>query len=396
MRSGNKTSKIVKIWKNDYPWDIRVEKMMNTLSEYGFEVHLVCRNINKLKKYEERNGIYIHRLYPFKIGIINAVYSLPIFFNPFWFSKLYRIINSVNPKLIIVRDLPLAPLTVLIGSLKNIPVIFDMAENYPAMWKELEGIVNRFIKNTKTAELMENYVLKRADHIFVVVEESQKRLLEKGVDINKVSVISNTPELETLYKDIIKKKDYPHLKFTLIYAGYINKYRGIDIIIKSLKKLKNSIPNIQFIIIGNGNYLNYLRKLAKDENVNENIQFVGWINFQQLTGYIETSDIGLVPHVATEHKNTTVPNKLFDYMAFKKPVIVSDAKPLKRIVEEEGCGIVFQSGDINSFIEGVLRLWQYPDLRKQMGERGFQAIKEKYNWRHDSKELIHILDKYSN
>ena len=53
-----------------------------------------------------------------------------------------------------------------------------------------------------------------------------------------------------------------------------------------------------------------------------------------------TMDVGLVPHHADEAWNTTIPNKLFDYMAAGLPVISSDARPCARILRSTGAGLI--------------------------------------------------------
>ncbi len=78
-------------------------------------------------------------------------------------------------------------------------------------------------------------------------------------------------------------------------------------------------------------------------------------------------------------------------MALKKPVIVSDAPPLKRIVEETQCGLVFKSGDYNDFSKKVLSLTDGA-LRETLGENGYEAVNGRYNWETDRGILIKIFE----
>jgi len=74
-----------------------------------------------------------------------------------------------------------------------------------------------------------------------------------------------------------------------------------------------------------------------------------------------------------------------------KPVIVSNAKPTERIVEEERCGLVFQDRDFNEFARAVLKLEQ-ASTREEMGRNGKAAITERYNWAVDELRLFQALD----
>jgi glycosyltransferase involved in cell wall biosynthesis len=65
---------------------------------------------------------------------------------------------------------------------------------------------------------------------------------------------------------------------------------------------------------------------------------------------------------------------------------------LQRIVREEGCGLVFESGNAEELAECVIRLHDDPDLRAEMGANGRRAVLEKYNWDAASKELVRMYE----
>src|SRR3990172_5189513 len=129
--------RICKIYDGDYPWDVRVQKILLTLVEKGYEVHLVCRNLAKRPTYEYLDKVHIHRLTYFKNDGINSVFSFPAPFNPLWLRTIMRVIRKNKADLIIVRDLPLTLAAILIGRIYGIPVVFDMAEDYPAMVRDI-------------------------------------------------------------------------------------------------------------------------------------------------------------------------------------------------------------------------------------------------------------------
>jgi glycosyltransferase involved in cell wall biosynthesis len=98
----------------------------------------------------------------------------------------------------------------------------------------------------------------------------------------------------------------------------------------------------------------------------------------------------VIPHHSNEHTNTTIPNKVFDFMACGKPVIVSDARPLKRIVEKSGCGVTFQAENGDDFAGKLISLIR-GRTGEQMGLRGKRAVREIYNWEKDGEILDQIF-----
>ena len=117
------------------------------------------------------------------------------------------------------------------------------------------------------------------------------------------------------------------------------------------------------------------------------IHFWGWINSSFLPGLIEVCDIGIVPHRVTAHTNTTVPNKIFDYMMAGKPVIASNAKALEEIVKDSRCGVIFEDGSVSSLYQCICSL-SNEKIRSSLGSSGKDSILRTFNWEIDERKLL--------
>jgi len=387
--------KIAIVWKNDYPWDIRVEKIARTLYSFGHDVHIIASNLRKENNRDNIDGITVHRLYAFKRNIVNRVISLPVFFNPFWLYSIYKVCKQNNIELIIIRDLPLALNGIVVGKMLKCRTIFDMAELYSALWKDLpRSLFNFFFKNPSLAGFLEKKLLKLFDHIFVVVEEAKSTLEQLNIDGNKISIVSNTPNLSDI--ELLTKSGNMvewENKVIVLYHGYLNKARGIEVVIRAMPELIEKYNQLLLVLVGDGDSLGSYKKLCKELDIENHVIFTGWVSFEQIPQLINAASICVIPHFANDHKNTTVPNKLFDYMACKKPVIVSDAAPLKRIVNEEKCGLVFKSGNISNFIKAISLMLSDRHKMSEMGQRGKEAVIRKYNWSQDSLVMKSVVEK---
>ena len=69
--------RICKVYDADYPWDIRVEKITDSLIQHGHEVHLVCRNLKRSPGYECSEQLHIHRLPGVDNPTLNYAISFP-------------------------------------------------------------------------------------------------------------------------------------------------------------------------------------------------------------------------------------------------------------------------------------------------------------------------------
>lgn len=392
---------ICKIWDADYPWDVRVEKVCKAMTDADYEVRLVCRNKKMSPEYEWLGNLHIHRLScPIKHEKINEAISFPFFLNPLWISKVFHIARFKKVDALLVRDLPLCLTAVLVGKALGIPIILDMAENYPEMMRDLwkwKGfkMQNILIRNPLLVKLIELLSIKLVDHIVVVVKESAERLIRLGVPPTKITIVMNTPLLDRKNSAITKGDEVVSVtektEFRVVYLGLLEDPRGIGTAIEAMKTVRKRAQNCKLIIIGDGNDAKNFRELTRSLNLEDVVIFMGWMQYENALRYVSACDVGLVPHYAVASWNSTIPNKLFDYMSLSKPVIVSDALPTKRIIEEEGCGLVFESRNPQSLASCIIKLYEDKTLCSELALRGREAIEKKYNWEHEAEKLMDAL-----
>ncbi len=396
--------KMLFIYDGEYPWDIRVAKISKSLLKEKHDVYLVCRNYNAEPLEEEFNGLRIFRL-PFlfrNLLFFNKLINFPVFFSPFWLIRSAQIIFRNKCHLILVRDLPLALTGILLSKLFNIPVVLDMAEVYPealrSNWmfdkNKMKGL-NYLLRNPVFAEIIEKIVVKFINHIFVVSEESKKRLLERYLSPeDKITIIGNTPELSIFYP---RHPTYPgslsylRNKNIILFSGFILGDRGLELAIRAMPKVLQKVKNTCLIIVGEGIGKENLVRVVRELNLNENVIFEGWVDNHLLPDYIASSTLGILPFYSCAHTEITLANKLFDYMAVGLPVVVSDVKPMQGIIDAEHCGICFKANDSTDFVNKVISLLNNPPKRSEMSRRGIEASVKKYNWENDSGKIVNVL-----
>jgi Glycosyltransferase Family 4 len=209
MKGSGQELRICKIYDGDYPWDVRVQKVMSTLVAQGYEVHLVCRNQGKRPTYEYLDKVHIHRLFPLRSHRLNSAISFPAPLNPLWLHTIRGVVRKIRANIIIVRDLPLTLAAIFIGRIYDLPIIFDMAENYPAMvldiWKFGRFKASNLIaRNPLIVRSVEALSVRGVDKIWAVVEESKSRLLrEYPISESKIGIVSNTPRLSDIPTKIL-------------------------------------------------------------------------------------------------------------------------------------------------------------------------------------------------
>lgn len=391
--------RIAIIYQGEYPPAERIDKISKTLIDAGHEVYLLCNNYGNRRPSEERiDGLVVCRVKPtFRSPTFNRVLKFPLFANPFWFFQILSLVYRFRIEAIQVIDLPLAAAAWAIARAFRIPVIMDMWENYPEAlkgWAKLDW-KTRWFKNPSVARALEVWLMPRMDHTFVVVDEQKDRLVTDGVHPDRISTLTNAVDVQMFSRAIVDRHtpldDEPGT-YKLIYVGFITVERGLDDIVRAVGLLRGKMPFLRFYVAGTGAYEAHLREIILEEGVSDQVKLIGWIPFDDIKMYLAKSDLCVIPHVNNLFINTTIPNKLFQYMFMAKPVLVSDAKPLARIVNESSCGFIFQSGNASDAAAAIERAYA---ARGDMtiGERGKTSVLEKYTWEKVSRVLGQIYNK---
>ncbi len=386
--------RILMILQSDFPPDIRLRKEIQTLTRNGYHVCVICNNKGGspgLEIYDR--SFMIMRLSSFSAfgRRLRNVMQLPLFFSPVWIRAVHRAIGHFRPDILHVHDLPLMPLGLYAACHYHLPIVYDMHENYPEalkVWRQ-KGLIAFLFKNYRLARVIDRVSWRRADKIIVVVEEQKEYLTERGVPQEKIHVVSNTEDMESFQKFEIRRDvlDVFSGDDIILYIGTIAIDRGLEVPMKAMPSIVKRIPRAKLVIVGKGKYRDTLVSYAHQAGLTEYVKFIEWVDFDRVPSYITASKVCIVPQPSNPFIDRTVPHKLFQYMSLSKPVVVSDAKPLARIVRECNCGEVFTSNSAESFAAAIFRIFEGD---RKYGERGRQAVLKKYNWNRSSRELLSL------
>jgi glycosyltransferase involved in cell wall biosynthesis len=406
MTDANPTKQlhIVYVWDADYPWDVRAEKSCLALTEAGHDVHIVARNRKRSPVIEKLPEATVHRMPPWRWAgrKMDAALGFPAFFNPRWRSLIANTARAVHADVIIARDLPLCPTAISVGRKLRIPVVLDMAENYPAMMRDIwrahrQRAVDYLVRNPWMTELVEKYCISHSDHVITVVEASSARLRKLGVPDHKLTVISNTPPVERTLGRPHAVTPQEHALIKVVYLGLLEVPRGLNELIDAIKQLHDAgHVEFQALIIGAGRDEQLFHERAKRKELSPDaIKFFGRLPHDDALAIVGTGDIGVIPHHATDSWNTTIPNKLFDYMAVGIPVVSSDTRPCGVVLNETGAGRTFRAGDAADLASALLG-FSAPEVRASVGRAGVAAVRSGYNWEADSMRLNAVVERMVN
>ena len=384
--------RILMILDHEFPPDIRVENEMETLSEAGHEIHLACFTRQHRPEYEKGETCHIHRRAISGLVYKSSVAALtfPMYFT-FWRRFITRLVRQFRFDAIHVHDLPLAEVAAGICRKNNIPLTVDLHENWPAylrISRHTKSLMGRFLSPNRKWIKYERQVLHMADNIIVVVDEARERLIQLGLDPSTIHVVSNTLNLKHFS---ISETPATHSDVILFYAGGLTYHRGIQVVLKALAIVKDTNPDLKCWILGEGSYKVKLQEICAQLGLEDRVIFHGWIPYEKMIEMLIQADYALIPHLKSDHTDSTIPHKLFQYMYAKKPVISSDCVPVARIIRETNAGYIYpsrNSDDLAKIFQNVNE-----KERNRFGYNGARWVQQRFNWNHDSSVLKEI---YSN
>lgn len=385
---------------NELYGDPRVINECKILVESGFNVFVLCFNYGKYQEKDTFLGFQISRI---KINhklrnILFAFNNSFEFYNLLWKKNIKKFINEYNIDSLHVNDLYLSKAAYYATKNSNVKFTLDLHENYPAAvqsYKWMYKFPSKFLVRPWKWRRIEKKYLSYPQNIIVLSESFRDDLLLKYSFLEKkqFTVYPNVPDLKefsnyNIDKNILEKGS----DFYLFYFGAISERRGIYTIIDAIEKLNNSYTDIKLLLIGpvdRAEKNNFYEKINKAE-VKEKIIYYPWKDISLLPSYITLSDICLSPIIKNNQHESGVANKIFQYMLFERPLIVSNCRPQAKIIQDENCGLVFKSDDVNELSDKIVELYNNSKLREKMGKNGRIAVEKKYNTQIVGKDLSNL------
>jgi len=379
------------------PMNVRVSNEAGTLAADGHEVHFLVERRRGERAEETVGAVRVVRGVEMSRPreVLHRYTFNFTFRDPLWARAIDRFVRERGIEALHVNDLPLMKEAVRAGRRLQLPVVADLHENYPAglqVWYT-NPLKKRTIYSYERWFRYEREILRDVDAVIVVIEEARERIAALGVPREKILVVPNTVPAETEAVSIDERVVGRYRgRFVVSYIGGFAPHRGLEAAIRALPLLRDAVPELLLVLVGGGNdaYRRRLEELAHGLGCADLVEWTGWKRQDEIWSYIEASDVCLVPHARNPHTDTTIPNKIFQYLMRERPVIVSDCPPLRRIAEDTGGGLVFDWRRPEELAARVLELYRDPARRRAMAEAGRRAVLDRYTWERTAAPLVDL------
>lgn len=235
---------------------------------------------------------------------------------------------------------------------KRTPWIMEIRD----LWPETIAAVGAMKKGWlyKALERLELRLYKSADKLIVVTDTFKKKITARGISPNKIFVHKNGVLLDKFNpspKDSELLNKMPELqgKFVFAYIGTHGMTHGLDFILKSIKILEYSNPEMHFLFIGEGAEKQNLVELSERLELS-NITFHPLVSKDVVSKYLSLMDVSLVTLRKSDTFKTVIPSKIFEAAALEKPIILGLEGETKEIIQSFNAGLCFEPESEEEFI----------------------------------------------
>jgi glycosyltransferase involved in cell wall biosynthesis len=382
-----------------FPVDLRVENEASSLIRAGFKVDILS-----IAPYTESKSIIYKEILVHQVSVskfiskkMRGLAGMVPWIDIFIAKNIKRLSTDISYDIIHFHDLYTFGAAKRIKKFTSAKFVGDLHENYVDVLEDYEWVKkfpNRYLVNKKKWRRKELEYLSMMDKVIVVNQGMKKKTIAKNIPEKDIVIVENmlNTKLFDSYKldDTIVNKFKGH--FNLLYIGGFVSNRGLEHVIKGMSLLVN-YKNIHLILVGDGTMMKKLQNMVQILDIKSNVHFEGWQDQDKMKSYMSISNAGLIPFKRTEQTDNSSPNKLFQYMYYKLPIISTDCTSIKNIIEKDSVGIVYESEDHEAFAESVLKLYNSTEESISFSNNAEKVVREKYNWSNNVKEMI---DMYNN
>ena len=322
---------------------VRSYHIAKKMVDEGHQVDVITSHNGTGYRIKRIDGIRVHYLpvaYHNGFGKVKRMLAF-LLFN----LKALRISKRMNPELCYATSTPLSIGWIALKLNKKLgtPFVFEVRDLWPEAPKQLGIIKNPLL--LFLAKRLEKKVYYRADKI-IALSPGMAHGIEQIVEKEKIEVFPNFSDCALA----LEKNDLPFTsakldpdKITLTYTGAIGYVNNIPLI-KHIISVCDTLPNLQFIIAGDGKFKNEIESYCQSY---KNSFYIGSLNKEDTYSLLNSADVSITTFLDFPILETNSPNKFFDGLACGNLSLVNNGGWTKDLVESHECGFHFTTENLS-------------------------------------------------
>lgn len=334
--------------------------------------------------YERIKGEGVQTI-PIKLGASFGKWRGLNIFSPTTYVQFYRFYKVVKPiirrsdiKLIFAQqEFKEKLFAALVGKMMGLRVA----------WAE-HGMFHPWIKSTPLLYLYRLVANRFVSAIICPAQAVKAQLSSLGIASDKIAVIHNgVPQVEVSSSVSSIRNEFGLTDEQVVVTTVTRLFyrKGVQDLVQAVAKLKQQLPNLRLLIVGDGRYRPNLEKLAGELSVTDSIVFAGFR--AEPASLVMASDIFVNPSFDSEG----MPLAILEAMSASKPVVAVSVGGVAECVTDNVTGLLVPPRDVDSMADAVKALVIDRDLRERLGSAGYKSYLENFQVEHMCERTARLL-----
>ena len=315
--------------------------------------------------------------------------------------RLFKVAKFLSkPDVIsLYTTIPFSNLVYFLSKKLKAKLVLDVVDLWPESFVAL-GLVSKYNPILWFAYRAEKWVYKKADKIVFSMEGGADYIKEKKwdtesggpINLNKVKYINNGVDLNDFNNNKINYTiDDADLNneslFKVLYLGSIRLANGVELILDAAKYLEH-LPNIKFLVYGNGPERENLKKRIESENIKNVILKQEWVEIKYVPYILTKSSLNLLNYTKNPIFNFGgSQSKSFQYMASGKPII-SNIKMAYCPIIKFNSGIAKEFNNVKEYSDAILSIYNLSESDYQELCNNALVASKKYDYEYLTNKYI--------
>ena len=343
----------------------------------GYEVHVISTQYPNSPKEEVVNGVYIHRLpTSYNINAIRKINEL----------------TAGSSDWVVHSHATCGFLLFMTKNFRRFPFVCHVhgtsrSHHTPFRFKEGEIVVDYSSLSVNYHMIRERVLWSSADRVLTVSEASSLDV----TDVYKISpeivrVVYNGVDTE-LFKPNANFQFPPQIKDLegkriLLYVGHFGLRKGLFNLIRSMKFIRNEIPDVHLVCIGGvpawlkgPDFWKILSQEAEHQGVSQNVTFLNAVPNPELVDFYRSADLFVLPSYYETFSKVCV-----EAMACGKPVVATRSGGLPEVIKDGETGRLIPYGSVPQLASTAIELLSDGQKSRDMGEKARDRVVRMFTW----------------
>jgi len=223
--------------------------------------------------------------------------------------------------------------------------------------------------------------LSKADLITCDAEHVKEAMIKLGAS-SEIHLIRFGIDTEKFSPNRLAINDFP----VVISLRSLEPVYDVETLIRAIPLVAREFPHAKFIIVGKGSQEDYLKKLAKNLGIFDNVKFVGFLSNEEILKYLRLSDI----YVSTALSDAGIASSTAEAMACQLPVVITDSGENKKWIKDSENGFIVPVKNSKILAEKIIYLIENKNVREKFGQLGRKVIQEKNDYYREMEKMENL------